>query len=263
MVGLQAFKKRNDDVRRKVQLLAEQPTAVDFSQYRAVLKNQAIVDEIEKRFNAFQPATYDLPRQLKAIEVFEVEAIKNAEATKDKVDLELKDLEKTLTNIETARPFEDLTVDEVAAAEPSIDEKTAKLVSKGRWSVPGYKVRCCCALDMRFGRRRRRRCQHADPVCRRDSATSPFFKLPLAARFPFFVVYSSIVDSLRAEEGPWPGGEFHILLNQPACPGSVVFSSSLPAPPTGAIGHGAKPHPPLRQRQLRPSASSAPWGFVT
>jgi hypothetical protein len=120
VAGLQAFKKRNDDVRRKVQLLGEQPTTVDFAQYRAVLKNQAIVDEIEKRFNAFQPATYDLGRQLKAIEAFEVEAVKNAEATKEKVDLELKDLDKTLR---------------------SIDEKTSKLVSKGRWSVPGYKVR--------------------------------------------------------------------------------------------------------------------------
>jgi hypothetical protein len=141
VASLQAFKKRNDDVRRKVQMLSELPTTVDFAHYRSVLKNQAIVDEIEKRFNAFQPATYDLNRQLKAIEAFEVEAIKNAEATKEKVDLELKDLEKTLKNIETARPFEDLTVDEVAAAEPSIDEKTAKLVSKGRWEVPGYKVR--------------------------------------------------------------------------------------------------------------------------
>ncbi|KAK4140214.1 uncharacterized protein C8A04DRAFT_40082 [Dichotomopilus funicola] len=139
VAGLQAFKKRNDDVRRKVQVLSEQPTTIDFAQYRSVLKNQAIVDEIEKRFKAFQPATYDLSRQLKAIEAFEVEAVKNAQATKEKVDLELKDLEKTLKNIEEARPFEDLTVDEVAAAEPSIDEKTAKLVSKGRWSVPGYK----------------------------------------------------------------------------------------------------------------------------
>ncbi|KAK4200607.1 NAC-domain-containing protein [Triangularia verruculosa] len=139
VAGLQAFKKRNDEVRRKVQQLSELPTTVDFAQYRAVLKNQAVVDEIEKRFNAFKPATYDVQRQLKAIDVFEAEAIKNAEATKQKVDLELKDLEKTLTNIESARPFEELTVDEVAAAEPSIDEKTAKLVSKGRWSVPGYK----------------------------------------------------------------------------------------------------------------------------
>lgn len=30
-------------------------------------------------------------------------------------------------------------MDDVAAAEPSIDEKTAKLVSRGRWGVPGYK----------------------------------------------------------------------------------------------------------------------------
>lgn len=75
-----------------------------------MLKNQAIVDEIEKRFNAFTPATYDVSRQLKAIDAFEVEAIKNAEATKEKVDLELKDLAKTLKNIEDARPFEDLTV---------------------------------------------------------------------------------------------------------------------------------------------------------
>jgi hypothetical protein len=204
VAGLQAFKKRSDDVRRKVQLLAEQPTTVDFAQYRAVLKNQAIVDEIEKRFNAFQPATYDLARQLKAIEVFEVEAIKNAEATKDKVDLELQDLQKTLKNIEEARPFDELTVDEVAAAEPSIDEKTSKLVSKGRWSVPGYKVRL--GLDPRPRRRRRRRGLHADILRRRNSATSLSSKHLRAARFPFFFVYSSIVDSLSAEGGPFAGG---------------------------------------------------------
>lgn len=141
VASLQAFKKRNDDVRRKVQQLSEQPTTVDFAHYRSVLKNTAIVDEIEKRFNAFQPATYDVSRQLKAIDAFEVEAVRNAVATKETVDLELKDLEKTLKNISEARPFEDLTVDDVAAANPLIDEKTAQLVSKGRWSVPGYKVR--------------------------------------------------------------------------------------------------------------------------
>ncbi|KAI3330502.1 hypothetical protein F4824DRAFT_492143 [Ustulina deusta] len=139
VASLQAFKSRNENARRKVQVLSEQPTTVDFAHYRSVLKNQAVIDEIEKRFNSFQPAKYDVARQLKAIEAFEVEAVKNAQATKVEVDLELKDLQLTLENIETARPFEELTVDEVAAAEPSIDEKTEKLVSKGRWSVPGYK----------------------------------------------------------------------------------------------------------------------------
>ena len=49
-------------------------------------------------------------RQIKAIEAFEAQAVKSAEETKGVVDKELKDLEKTLKNIEEARPFEDLTV---------------------------------------------------------------------------------------------------------------------------------------------------------
>lgn len=49
-------------------------------------------------------------RQIKAIEAFEVQAVKSAEETKGRVDGELRALEETLKNIETARPFEDLTV---------------------------------------------------------------------------------------------------------------------------------------------------------
>ena len=115
VTSLHAFKKRNKDFRRKVQLLSEQPTTVDFSAYRSVLKNQAVIDEIEKRFKEFKPTTYDVSRQIKAIDAFEVEAVKNAEATKQAVDLELKDLAATLKNIEEARPFEDLTVVRVFA----------------------------------------------------------------------------------------------------------------------------------------------------
>ncbi|KAM0798535.1 ATP synthase D chain, mitochondrial [Usnea florida] len=137
--ALQAFKKRNDDARRKLNLLSSQPQSVDFQHYRSTLNNTAIVDEIEGHFKAFKPATYDVARQIKAIEAFEVQAVKSAEETKGRVDGELRDLEKTLKNIETARPFEDLTVDEVAAARPDIDSRTEQLVSKGRWHVPGYK----------------------------------------------------------------------------------------------------------------------------
>lgn len=69
-----------------------------------------MVDEIEKQFQGFKPATYDVGRQIKAIEAFEAQAVKSAEETKGVVDSELKDLEKTLRNIEEARPFEELTV---------------------------------------------------------------------------------------------------------------------------------------------------------
>lgn len=209
VASLQAFKSRNDTAKRQLQQLSELPTTVDFAHYKATLKNQAVVDEIEKRFKAFKPATYDINRQLKAIETFEAEAIKNAEATKEKVDLELKDLEKTLQNIEQARSFEELTVvclypldkmgslwtklhdantqlqDEVAAAEPSIDEKTSKLVSRGRWSVPGYKVRGTSksTRDQRI----------TDKNCRKNSAISPCYRRHQSGPLPF--VYFSILDT--------------------------------------------------------------------
>ncbi|KAF1989220.1 NAC-domain-containing protein [Aulographum hederae CBS 113979] len=137
--ALMSFKKRNDDARRKLQMLSEQPQTVDFKHYRSVLKNTAVIDEIERAVQGFKPATYDVNRQIKAIEAFEAQAVKSAEETKGMVDRELKALEATLKNIEEARPFEDLTIDQVAAARPDIDERTAQLVSKGRWAVPGYK----------------------------------------------------------------------------------------------------------------------------
>jgi F-type H+-transporting ATPase subunit d len=108
--ALQSFKKRNDDARRKVTVLSEQAQTVDFQHYRSILKNQAIVDDIEKQFSAFKPQTYDVSRQIKAIEAFEAQALQSAEQTKSVVDKELSDLEKTLKNIEEARPFSDLTV---------------------------------------------------------------------------------------------------------------------------------------------------------
>jgi hypothetical protein len=105
-----AFKKRHDDALRKVRALSEMPQQIDFAHYRGTLKNRAVVDEVERQFKAWQPKTYDVSRQIKAIEAFEGQAVQSAEETKIAVDKELKDLELTLRNIEEARSFEDLTV---------------------------------------------------------------------------------------------------------------------------------------------------------
>lgn len=75
-----------------------------------MLKNTAIVDEMEKQLSGFAVKKYDVSRQLKAIDAFEAQAVKSAEETKTLVDQELKDLEKTLANIQGAREFEELTV---------------------------------------------------------------------------------------------------------------------------------------------------------
>ncbi|KAK5073240.1 ATP synthase d subunit [Lithohypha guttulata] len=136
--SLSAFKQRNDNARRRVQELQSQPQTVDFEHYRSVLKNQDVIKEIEQYYKTFQPKTYDVSKQIKAIESFEQVALKNAEETKSKVQVELRSLEKALGDIEGARPWEETTVDELAEAAPEIDKYTEELVKKGRWMPPGY-----------------------------------------------------------------------------------------------------------------------------
>lgn len=69
----------------------------------------------------------------------QVQAVKSAEETSKAVDSELNDLATTLKNIESARPFDECTVDEVMAAEPEIEKKVEHMVKNHRWMPPGYK----------------------------------------------------------------------------------------------------------------------------
>jgi len=142
-------------------VLSEQPQTVDFAYYRSVLKNTAVVDEIEKAFNNFKPQTIDVTRQIKAIEAFEAQALKSAEETKSVVDQELKDLEKTLKNIEDARPFDQLTV-VCANCRPLADAGTQSSRYSANEIVSGRS--CCCPT--------RHRCSHRTACFQRSLGRS-------------------------------------------------------------------------------------------
>ena len=129
--SLSAFRKRNTDARDKVNQLESQRQTVDFDFYRSVLKNQAIVKEVEQSFKSFKPKTYDVSAQIKAIEQFEAKAVEGAQQTEKSIDKELSDLQETLKNIESARPFEELTVEDVMRARPDIAKNVETMVTKG------------------------------------------------------------------------------------------------------------------------------------
>lgn len=135
---LTAFKKRNDEAKKVLFELKQQPTEVNYSAY-AKLKNAEIVSKIKSDVASFKPTTVDLSKQLNVIDSFEVKAIENAKETESLVLAELSELEKTLDNIESARPFDQLTVDDVVKARPDVEDKVSDMVSKGRFEVPGYK----------------------------------------------------------------------------------------------------------------------------
>lgn len=64
--------------------------------------------------------------------------VEQAQATSSKIEAELKDLKATLKNIQDARPFDQLTVDDVVAARPEVGRTVDEMVKKGKWTTPGY-----------------------------------------------------------------------------------------------------------------------------
>lgn len=75
VAALQAFRKRHADAQRIHGQLSSQPTAVDFTHYRSILKNQNIITEAEKLLKDFKPVTYDVNAHVKTIEAFEGKAV--------------------------------------------------------------------------------------------------------------------------------------------------------------------------------------------
>ncbi|CAI4046394.1 hypothetical protein SUVZ_11G1970 [Saccharomyces uvarum] len=135
---LSSFKKRNDEARRQLLELQSQPTGVDFGHYKSVLKNSQVIDKIESYVKQYQPVTINASKQLQVIESFEKHAMNNAKETESLVSQELKDLKSTLNNIQSARPFDELTVEDLVKIKPEIDAKVEEMVKKGKWDVPGY-----------------------------------------------------------------------------------------------------------------------------
>ncbi|KAJ7690292.1 ATP synthase d subunit [Mycena metata] len=138
IASLQAFRKRHAEAQRLQKQYASEPTTVDLSHYRSVLRNQSIVDEAEKLLNGFKPVTYDVDAHVKAIEAFEAKAVASAQAMEEKIEIEIKELQATLANIEEARPFEDLTSYDVGDAHPRLVQVMETMMKKGKFTVPGY-----------------------------------------------------------------------------------------------------------------------------
>lgn len=135
---LSSFKKRNDEARHNLLELQNANEPIDFNYYRSKLKNQKIVDDIEKMYKSYKPVVINSKEQIDIISSFEKHAMENAKDTEKLISKELDALQSTLANIENARPFDQLTVDDIVKANPEIEKKVEKMIKNGKWDVPGY-----------------------------------------------------------------------------------------------------------------------------
>ncbi len=138
-VSLTTFKKRNDEAKTALYNLKQEEIDVDFDAYRSKLHNAKIVDKIQADVKSFKATKTDLKKQLNLISAFQTKAVENSKETESLVLKELTELEKTLQNIESARPFDELTVDDVVKARPDVEDKVQYMLDNGKVEVPGYK----------------------------------------------------------------------------------------------------------------------------
>ncbi|TPX38592.1 hypothetical protein SeMB42_g06646 [Synchytrium endobioticum] len=138
VAALNAFRRRHADLTKQVQEFREQQISIDFGSYQKVLQNKKVVADAERAFTKFSPATIDLSDIIRKIETQESAAVAQAEKTVQSLHGELNELNDLLTNIETARPVEQLTVQDVIKAMPELDATVEKMAKRGQWRVPGY-----------------------------------------------------------------------------------------------------------------------------
>ncbi|KAK4684876.1 F-type H+-transporting ATPase subunit d, partial [Tremellales sp. Uapishka_1] len=136
---LQAFRARHSAALNKNAALKSSAPSIDLSHYKSILKDQQAVQTAEKVLAEFKPVDYDVTKWNGVVEAFEGKAVAAAKETLTKISAEESSLNETLSNIQSARPFEDLTVAEVAKARPEIEKAVETMVKKGKWSVPGYR----------------------------------------------------------------------------------------------------------------------------
>lgn len=129
--------------------------------------------------------------------VLSLKQIEQAQATASKIEAELKDLQATLKNIEDARPFDELSVDDVIIARPEISKTvevrhpslllskalsrcTGKALTKENAAIIVATYRSA-RVSFGFYRRWSRRASGPSPATPKSSARSQLFKLRTTA----------------------------------------------------------------------------------
>ena len=104
------------------------------------MKDQSAVQNAEKVLREFKPVDYDLSKWNGVVDAFEGKAVAAAKESLAKFSMEEGSLKETLSNIQEARPFEDLTVSRVSQEGEGYGMYTIKDRRGGTGGRPGWGV---------------------------------------------------------------------------------------------------------------------------
>jgi F-type H+-transporting ATPase subunit d len=135
--SVQSFRTRHAQLQKTLNELKDSSAEINFDAYK-VLKNQQVVEEAKRALSSQKILKFHSEKQLQEIEKARQAAVSLAKKTEQSIQAEMSELKVLQKDIEEARPIEELTVDDVAKAYPSLDKTVEKMALRGQWRVPGY-----------------------------------------------------------------------------------------------------------------------------
>lgn len=130
-----AFRGKYESSKARMNAYPEQPQPIDWSFYKSNIAKPGFVEEFEKKFNSLEvpypkdTASSRLAERQKEIEEQSQEAIKNSKA-------EAARLKQELHNLQSEKPYEEMTIDEYLADKPELREQIQKDTDNYIWYMP-------------------------------------------------------------------------------------------------------------------------------
>lgn len=135
--SLNKFKQSHFEGVKKLNDLKAQRVEIDWTKY-SMLQNQEILEKCKSSYSSFKPVKLNTASTLDKITSIQKEAVLEAKTTLDHINKQLVELNELVTLIDATPSVDDLRVDDVCKALPTIEENVAKMAYRGQWVVPGY-----------------------------------------------------------------------------------------------------------------------------
>lgn len=119
------LKRQHDDLTTKISALPKDAPHIDWDRYRKVSSAPTIIDELKAEYESSVIPPADAAGELKAIEDEYKQTSKEAEQYIAYVQDRLNKLSVELKTLETSKPIDDLTFQDVLNENPNLEKEAA------------------------------------------------------------------------------------------------------------------------------------------
>ncbi|PJF16573.1 hypothetical protein PSACC_03574 [Paramicrosporidium saccamoebae] len=136
--GVMDLRAHHEDLRRQIADAKSSVPKLDFDYYKSKLPSKeygTMLSEMEGKVKGFQPTKTDYSDKLKVLENEKQTQLQEASAFLNKLEGDVQALKAQLDKLRSAKPVEQMTVDDVYELNPEYKEKIYTAIKNDNWAT--------------------------------------------------------------------------------------------------------------------------------